>query len=49
MRRAIRSAWLDLDPGDLSSLDDPHTLDAIRASALDRQNDQAGTGKEVES
>ncbi|HEX7951209.1 MAG TPA: AMP-binding protein [Candidatus Limnocylindrales bacterium] len=34
MRRAIRAAWLDLDPGDLSSLDDPHTLEAIRAVAL---------------
>ncbi len=34
MRRAIRSAWLDLDPGDLSSLDDPRTLEAIRSAAL---------------
>ena len=33
MRRAIRAAWLDLDPGDLSSLDDPATLDTIRAIA----------------
>jgi acetyl-CoA synthetase len=33
MRRAIRAAWLGLDPGDLSGLDDPHTLDAIRAVA----------------
>ncbi|MEX1170773.1 MAG: AMP-binding protein [Chloroflexota bacterium] len=33
MRRAIRSAWLGLDPGDLSSLDEPRTLDAIRAVA----------------
>ena len=31
MRRAIRAAWLDLDPGDLSGLDDPRTLEAIRA------------------
>jgi acetyl-CoA synthetase len=34
MRRAIRAAWLDLDPGDLSSLDDPRTLEAIRTAAL---------------
>jgi acetyl-CoA synthetase len=33
MRRVIRAAWLGLDPGDLSSLDDPGTLDAIRATA----------------
>ncbi|MBO6576327.1 MAG: AMP-binding protein [Rhodothermales bacterium] len=30
MRRVIRAAHLDLDPGDLSSLEDPATLDAIR-------------------
>ena len=30
MRRVIRAAWLGLDPGDLSSLDDPTTLEAIR-------------------
>jgi acetyl-CoA synthetase len=34
MRRAIRAAWLGLDPGDLSSLDDPRTLEAIRAAAV---------------
>ena len=33
MRRAIRAAWLGLDPGDLSGLDDPGTLDAIRHAA----------------
>jgi acetyl-CoA synthetase len=33
MRRAIRAAWLDLDPGDLSGLDDLRTLDPIRAAA----------------
>ena len=33
MRRAIRAAWLGLDPGDLSGLDDPATLDAIRVVA----------------
>ncbi len=30
MRRVIRAAYLGLDPGDLSSLDDPALLDAIR-------------------
>ncbi len=33
MRRVIRAAWLGLDPGDLSGLDDPGSLDAIRATA----------------
>ena len=33
MRRAIRAAWLDLDPGDLSAPDDPLTLEAIRGVA----------------
>jgi acetyl-CoA synthetase len=30
MRRVIRSAYLDQDPGDLSSLENPHTVDEIR-------------------
>jgi acetyl-CoA synthetase len=30
MRRVIRAAWLDLDPGDISSLEDPTTIEAIR-------------------
>ena len=34
MRRAIRAAGLGLDPGDLSGLDDPATLDAIRHAAI---------------
>jgi acetyl-CoA synthetase len=34
MRRAIRAAWLGLDPGDLSGLDEPRTLEAIRAIAV---------------
>ena len=38
MRRAIRAAWLGLDPGDLSSLDDPRTLEAIRHRALEARN-----------
>ncbi len=33
MRRAIRSAYCDLPPGDLSSLDNPSALDGIRAAA----------------
>ena len=34
MRRVIRAAWLNLDPGDLSSLDDPASVEAIRAKSL---------------
>ena len=30
LRRAIRSAVLGRDPGDLSSLEDPSTIDAVR-------------------
>jgi acetyl-CoA synthetase len=33
MRRVIRSAWLGLDPGDVSALDDPASLEAIRATS----------------
>src|SRR4029079_2022141 len=33
MRRVIRAAYLGLDPGDLSALDDPRLLEAIRALA----------------
>lgn len=33
MRRVIRSAWLDRDPGDLTALDDPGVVDAIRRAA----------------
>ena len=32
MRRVVRAAWLGLDPGDLSALDDPTTIEAIRRS-----------------
>jgi acetyl-CoA synthetase len=31
MRRIIRAAWLGRDPGDLSALDDPAAVEAIRA------------------
>jgi acetyl-CoA synthetase len=31
MRRVIRSAYLDQDPGDLSSLENPHAVDEIRS------------------
>jgi acetyl-CoA synthetase len=31
MRRVVRAAFLGLDPGDLSALDDPTTIEAIRA------------------
>ena len=30
MRRVVRSAYLGLDPGDLSALDDPSTIESIR-------------------
>jgi acetyl-CoA synthetase len=30
MRRVIRAAYLGIDPGDLSALDDPSTIEAIR-------------------
>jgi acetyl-CoA synthetase len=33
MRRVIRAAWLGLDPGDVSALDDPASLADIRASS----------------
>ena len=36
MRRVIRAAWLGLDPGDLSALDDPASVEAIRAVSLTR-------------
>ena len=32
MRRVIRTTYLGLDPGDLSSLEDPATVEAIRAA-----------------
>jgi acetyl-CoA synthetase len=36
MRRVIRAAWLGEDPGDLSALDDPAAVDAIRAEVRRR-------------
>ena len=33
MRRVIRAAWLGLDPGDVSALDDPSSLAEIRAAS----------------
>jgi acetyl-CoA synthetase len=33
MRRVIRASFLGLDPGDLSALDDPASLEAIRAES----------------
>jgi acetyl-CoA synthetase len=35
MRRVVRAAYLGLDPGDLSALDDPTTIAAIAAAAPD--------------
>ncbi len=34
VRRAIRSAAIGVDPGDVSSLENPEALDAIRAAAI---------------
>ncbi len=34
LRRAIRAVAAGTDPGDLSSLEDPATLDAVRAGAV---------------
>jgi acetyl-CoA synthetase len=36
MRRVIRAAWLGLDPGDITSLDDPGTVAAIERLARTR-------------
>lgn len=33
MRRVVRSVWLGADPGDLSAIEDPRTIEAIRAVA----------------
>jgi acetyl-CoA synthetase len=32
MRRVIRAAWLGQDPGDVTALDDPAALEAIRSA-----------------
>jgi acetyl-CoA synthetase len=36
MRRVARAAYLGADPGDLSALDNPLAVEAIRLSALDQ-------------
>ena len=36
MRRVARAAYLGIDPGDVSALDNPTSLDAIRAAATGR-------------
>lgn len=36
MRRVARASWLGVDPGDVSSLEDPLVLEAIRATARDQ-------------
>jgi acetyl-CoA synthetase len=33
LRRAIRATALGVDPGDLSSLEDPASIDAIRSAS----------------
>jgi acetyl-CoA synthetase len=42
MRRAIRAAWLGLDPGDLSGLDDLRPLETIKAIATDAEHEPRG-------
>nr|MBA2315752.1 hypothetical protein [Chloroflexota bacterium] len=42
MRRLIRAAYLGLDAGDVSALDDPSTIEAI--GTLGRQADQGSAG-----
>ena len=37
MRRVVRATYLGEDPGDLSSMVNPESLDALRA-ARDKQN-----------
>jgi acetyl-CoA synthetase len=36
MRRVARAAYLGIDPGDVSALEDPTAIDAIRSAALGR-------------
>jgi hypothetical protein len=42
MRRVIRAAYLGLDPGDLTALDDPRSILAIEDMA--RRTNQGGAG-----
>jgi acetyl-CoA synthetase len=37
MRRVIRAAYLDKDPGDLTALENPAAVDTIRSAAKERQ------------
>jgi acetyl-CoA synthetase len=46
MRRVVRAAWLGLDPGDLSALDDPTTIEAIRRAG---PAGAAGSGSDASS
>jgi acetyl-CoA synthetase len=34
MRRVARAAWLGTDPGDLSALDNPMTVERIRQAGI---------------
>ncbi|HXI81096.1 MAG TPA: AMP-binding protein [Verrucomicrobiae bacterium] len=43
MRRVVRAAWLGLDPGDLSALDDPATIEAIRRAGPTGGSGPAGS------
>ena len=46
MRRVVRAAWLGLDPGDLSALDDPTTIEAIRRAG---PSGPTGSGSDASS
>jgi acetyl-CoA synthetase len=45
MRRVVRAAWLGLDPGDLSALDDPSTIEAIRRAGPAGSGSSGGPGR----
>ncbi|HEY8632279.1 MAG TPA: AMP-binding protein, partial [Candidatus Limnocylindrales bacterium] len=45
MRRVVRAAWLGLDPGDLSALDDPSTIEAIRRAGPAGNGSGGGPGE----
>jgi acetyl-CoA synthetase len=45
MRRVVRAAYLGLDPGDLSALDDPTTIESIRSAGPAGVASGAGGGR----
>ena len=48
MRRVVRAAWLGLDPGDLSALDDPTTIEAIRRAGPAGRRGRLASGRATE-